>query len=422
MDLSKIVNDSYRIAKERYAELDIDTDAAIEALSQVSLSFPCWQLDDVNGLERMGEHNGGGTVVTGSHPGKARNGDELRSDAEEVFSLVPGRHRLNLHSIYRECRNPVPRDEIAPEHFSRWVSWAKALGIGLDFNPTYFDHPNASDGFTLSHADEGIRQFWIRHGIAARQVSSSIGVELGKTCIMNTWVPDGFKDSPVDRASYRMRLRDSLDAVFTEELDRDAMRDAVESKLFGIGSESCTIGSHEFYMGYALQHGKMVCFDMGHFHPTEQIGDKLSSMLLFSEELLLHLSRPVRWDSDHVVVLDPELELVAEEIVRNGYLGRVHLALDYFDGTLNRVAALAIGGRATLRAFCRAFLEPHKDLAESERRGDFTTRLLFQEELKAMPWQAVWDYWCLSSGVPVGSREFLERTKKYESSTLAARG
>jgi L-rhamnose isomerase len=417
----KRVREAYGAAKERYADIGVDADAALAKLARVSLSLPCWQLDDVQGFEdKTKKHDGGGTLVTGSYPGAARNGDELRRDADEVLANLPGKHRLNLHAIYAEGQGRTDRDEILPEHFSRWMDWAASRGIGLDFNPTYFGHPKAASGFTLSSPDEGIRAFWLRHGVASRGVSEAIGKRLGSACIMNTWIPDGFKDAPIDRAGYRGRLEKSLDTIFARPIDGAYMKDAVESKLFGIGAESCTVGSHEFYLCYAQSRKKLVCLDTGHFHPTEQIGDKISAILRFNEGMLLHLSRPVRWDSDHVAIQDGETELIAQEIARNDYLDRVSLSLDFFDATINRVAALVIGARAMLRSFCRAYLEPSADLAEHEKMGDLTYRLAMQEELKALPWQAVWDYYCIESGAPAG-RDWIERATAYEKGVIAER-
>jgi len=411
---------AYKEAEARYAELGVDTEEALRLLSNVHLSFPCWQLDDVNGFERTGSHNGGGTVVTGSYPGKARNATEMRLDAEQVFAAVPGSHRLNIHAIYLEAKEDVPRDQIAPEHFKGWIEWAQQKKLGLDFNPTFFDHPKAAEGFTLSHYDDAKREFWIRHGIASRKIAQAMGQATGSPCVVNTWIPDGFKDAPANRKAFRARLHQSLDQMFAEPLNPLYAKDAVESKLFGIGAESCTVGSHEFYLSYALLKHKMLCLDMGHFHPTEQIGDKISAILEFTDELLLHVSRPVRWDSDHVVIQDGEMELLAAEVVRGGFLPRVNLALDFFDGTINRVAALVIGGRAVLRSFCRAALEPAAELSRREQNGEYTWRLAMQEELKAMPWQAVWDWYCLKNGAPVGS-SWLKPVLAYESRILEQR-
>jgi L-rhamnose isomerase len=411
---------SYQIAREQFAEVGVDVDAAIARLAQISLSLHCWQGDDVGGFEGASEL-GGGLAVTGSYPGKARTPDELRSDLDFAYSLIPGRHRLNLHAFYSENGGrPVERDQLEPRHFQRWIDWAKSAGRGLDFNPTYFSHPKAADGFTLSHADAGIRQFWIDHGKACRRIGAAMGAATGTTCVTNVWIPDGFKDMPVDRRGPRERLRESLDAVFAEPLDPKLNLDAVESKLFGIGSECYVVGSHEFYLGYACRNKKVLCLDAGHFHPTESIADKLSSTFQWVDRILLHVSRGVRWDSDHVVILSDELQAIADELVRGDYLDRVHVGLDYFDASVNRVAAWVIGSRATLKALLRALLTPLDKLRAAEQGGDFTTRLALLEEAKSLPWGAVWDYYCRTAEVPAG-QAWLERIKSYERETLSKR-
>src|SRR5437588_363587 len=373
----------------------VDTDQALERLAGVALSLHCWQGDDVGGFENVGAELGGGLAVTGNYPGKARTPDELRGDLDRALSLIPGRHRLNLHASYAETGGRrVERNELTPEHFGRWVDWARAGRLGLDFNPTYFAHPKAADGFTLAHPDEGVRRFWVEHGIACRKIGAHFGRELGSPCITNVWIPDGFKDTPVDRKTPRERLTRSLDAILAEPINARHNRDAVESKLFGIGSESYVVGSHEFYLGYAIANRKLLCLDSGHFHPTEGIADKISSVLTYLDEILLHVSRGVRWDSDHVVILSDDLRAIAEEIVRGDYLGRVHIGLDYFDVSINRVAAWVIGTRCMLKALLIALLEPVALLRDRETAGDFTGRLALLEELKAMPFGAVWDYYC----------------------------
>ncbi|MBI4603529.1 MAG: L-rhamnose isomerase [Planctomycetes bacterium] len=421
MASTSTIEKAYEIARERYAELGVDADRALERLARVSISLHCWQGDDVGGFERPGGELGGGLAVTGSYPGKARTPDELRRDAETALAQVPGRHRFNLHAIYAETGGArVERDELGPEHFRRWIDWARERGLGLDFNPTFFAHPRAADGFTLSHADEGTRRFWIRHGAACRRIGAAMGKALGTPCIANVWIPDGSKDAPADRRAPRERLAAALDEVFREPLDPKHVLDAVEPKLFGIGSESYVVGSHELYLGYAVRRGKLLCLDSGHFHPTESIADKVSAVLLWLDALLLHVSRGVRWDSDHVVVLSDETRAIAQEVVRGGYLDRVHIGLDFFDASVNRVAAWVVGLRATLQALLLALLEPAELLRRREVEGDLTARLALQEEAKALPACAVWDYACLKGGVPVGAA-WLEAVQRYEREVLAGR-
>ncbi len=420
---TKRIEKSYGLAKESYAELGVDTDAALSSLGRIAVSLHCWQGDDVGGFEHCASESGGGIQCTGNYPGKARTADELRADLDKALSLIPGKHRLNLHACYAEPvgGKGVERDKLEFAHFRNWVDWVKSRGMGMDFNPTFFAHPKADTGFTLSSPDAGIRKFWIKHGICCREISEQIGEKLGTPCVMNTWIPDGFKDIPVDRKGYRDRLKKSLDEMYAMKTDPKRHLDAVESKLFGIGSESCVIGSHEFYMGYAVANGKLLCLDAGHFHPTEVISDKISSILHFVGELLLHVSRPVRWDSDHVVILDDELRAIALELVRGNYLKRVHIGLDFFDATINRVAAWTIGMRCMIKALCYALLEPTVRLREDEVAGDYTSRLAMLEELKTMPFGAVWDYHCLTSSVPVGHK-WLAEVKRYEKEVLSRRG
>ena len=417
------MNDSitaYSLAKQQYADLGVDTDAAIAAMAQFPISVHCWQGDDVGGFEGSTKLTGG-TVVTGDYPGKARNADELRSDLEVALSLIPGKHRLNLHANYAETNGVrVDRDQLAPEHFSRWIDWAKEQQIGMDFNPTYYSHPLADSGQTLSHADPSIRKFWIDHGMACRRVGAAMGTALGSPCITNSWIPDGSKEVPFDRKAPRERLTDSLDQVFAEKMDPAVQLDAVESKLFGIGVESYTVGSHEYYLGYAISRGTLLCLDTGHFHPTETVSDKMTSVLAWVQEVLLHVSRGVRWDSDHIVTLTDELRAIMQEIVRGGYGQRVHIGLDFFDATVNRVAAWVIGVRATQRALLSAFLEPEALLREVEVAGDFTARLALTEEFKSLPFGAVWDRYCEQAGVPQSS-EWLKTIQQYESTVLAKR-
>lgn len=363
---------------------------------------------------------GGGLIATGNYPGKARTPEELRADADQAFALIPGKHRFNLHAIYGEFGGKkVERNDIAPEHFANWVAWARERGLGLDFNPTCFSHPKAADGFTLAHAAKGTRQFWIEHCEACRAIGFSMGRALGQPCVTNIWIPDGMKDTPADRSGPRERLAESLDAVFARKYSPSALLDAVEPKLFGIGSESYVVGSHEFYLGYAVTRKKLLTLDAGHYHPTESIADKLSAVLQYLPEIQLHVSRAVRWDSDHVVTQTDDLLGIAREIVAGGYLGRVRIGLDYFDASINRVAAWVIGARNLLRALLVALLEP-PGIGAAEREGDFTARLALQEEAKGLPFGAVWDFHCESQGAPVGPA-WLESVNHYERTALAAR-
>ncbi len=414
------ISEAYKIAKERYAALGVDTEAAMAKLATIPISLHCWQGDDVGGFENTDEGLSGGIAVTGNHPGKANTPEELRTDLDKALSFIPGKHRLNLHAFYGEFGGKsVDRNEIRPEHFSNWINWAKSNGMGMDFNPTCFSHPKANGGFTLASPDKGIRDFWIEHCIASREISAVMGKELGSPCIMNVWVPDGYKDTPVDRVSPRQRLSDSLDEVFAKKLDPAHMLDAVECKLFGIGSESYVVGSHEFYFGYAAKNQTVLCLDAGHFHPTEQISDKLGTVLMYVPEILLHVSRGVRWDSDHVVTLDDALQSITAELVRNELLEKTHIGLDFFDASINRIAAWSIGTRNTLKGLLLALLEPAA-LRKAEQEDDFTTRLALMEELKSMPWNAVWDQYCEQQNVPVGL-DWLDETKKYEADVLLKR-
>lgn len=408
------IENAFQIAKERYAAFGVDVNAVLNQLKTIPVSVHCWQGDDVQGFEHCGEELGGGIAVTGNHPGKARSVEELRADLEKVFSLLPGKHRLNLHAIYGEFISPTDRNEIGPEHFTGWIDWARQQEIGIDFNPSFFSHKNASDGFTLSHSDKGIREFWVEHGIASREIAEQFGRELENPCVTNFWVPDGFKDVPADRSKPRERLAASLDKIFDRQISPKHNLDAVECKLFGIGSESYVVGSHEFYLGYAMSRNKLLCLDAGHFHPTEVISDKISSVLMYLPEILLHVSRGVRWDSDHVITYSDELQAIAQEIVRGDYLNRVHIGLDFFDASINRVAAWVIGTRNMIKALMTAMLEPTAQLKQFELEGDYTSRLALMEEMKFMPFSAVWDYYCLSSGVPMGS-DWLKDVKQYES-------
>ncbi|MGE7269953.1 L-rhamnose isomerase [Brevibacillus panacihumi] len=411
---------SYQAAKELYAIHGIDTDEVLDRLAQVKVSMHCWQGDDVRGFLNRDQELTGGIAVTGNYPGAARTADELRQDLEKAFSLIPGKHKVNLHAIYADTDERVELDQLEPKHFANWVKWAKEHGLGLDFNPTCFSHEKSADGFTLSHPDPQIRQFWIDHCKASRKIGAYFGQELGQTCVTNVWVPDGFKDIPVDRLGPRRRLKESLDEIFAERLDPASHLDAVESKVFGIGSESYVVGSHEFYMGYGLQNNKLICLDAGHFHPTETISGKLSSLALFAEGILLHISRPVRWDSDHVVIMDDELLDIARELVRHDLLAKTHIGLDFFDASINRIAAWVIGMRNTLKALLRAMLEPTELLRQAELAKDYTTRLALLEEFKSYPYGAVWDYYCARQGVPV-REAWLDEVKAYEQEVLSVR-
>ncbi|MBN2024872.1 MAG: L-rhamnose isomerase [Pirellulales bacterium] len=418
---SSAIESAYALAKDRYTEFGVDVEQALRRLASVAVSLHCWQGDDVGGFEGPGGLSGGGILATGNYPGKARNVDELRRDVEKVLELLPGRHRLNLHAMYPDAGGAaVERDQIEPAHFQGWIDWAKDLEIGMDFNPTFFSHPKAADGFTLAHRDESIRKFWIDHGAACRRIGAEMGRQLGTPCVTNLWIPDGMKDSPIDRRGPRQRLRESLDAVFAESIDPAHNLDSVESKLFGIGSESYVVGSHEFYLAYAVANKKLLCLDSGHFHPTESIADKIPAVLSFLDEILLHVSRGIRWDSDHVVTATDDLRAIAEELVRGDYLGRVHIGLDFFDASINRIAAWTIGARAMIRQLLVALLEPTARLRQFEADGDYTSRLAVLEELKTLPFGAMWDYYCLKHDVPVGTAWMME-TRQYEKDVLSRR-
>lgn len=412
---------AYELARERYAALGVDTEKALTGLSQVAISLHCWQGDDVGGFETAGGELGGGLAATGNYPGKARTADELRSDLDVAYRLIPGQHRLNLHAIYAETGGKqVERTDLQPEHFAGWLDWAKANNHGLDFNPTCFSHPMAADGFTLASYDPAVRRFWIDHCIASRRIGESFGRVLGSPCVTNIWIPDGLKDTPVDRKTPRALLAQSLDAVFADKIDPRFNLDAVEGKLFGLGSEAYVVGSHEFYLGYAITCGVLLTLDSGHFHPTETIADKISAVMAYVPELLLHVSRGVRWDSDHVVTFNDDLQAIMQELVRGDFLGRTHIGLDYFDASINRVAAWVIGTRNALRALLLALLEPIDHMRSLEVAGDYTARLALLEELKGLPFGAVWDYHCLQAGVPVGVA-YMDEIKAYETQTLLKR-
>lgn len=420
MSKERIVK-SYELAKEYYEEWGIDVEKALDKLHNIPISIHCWQGDDITGFENPDAELTGGIQVTGNYLGKARTPEELRMDIEKALSLIPGKSRLNLHALYAETNGEkVERDKLKPEHFKNWVEWAKEKKVGLDFNPSCFSHEMSDDGFTLAHHDDEIRNFWIRHCIASRKIAEYFGKELGSPAVTNIWIPDGYKDVPVDRTAPRERLKDSLDQIFAVEIDEKYNLDAVESKVFGIGSESYVVGSNEFYMGYATTNKKLLCLDAGHFHPTEVISDKISAVMQFVDEILLHVSRPVRWDSDHVVILNDELVAIAQELVRGNYLERTHIGLDFFDASINRIAAWVIGTRNMRKALLMALLEPTEYLKELEVKGDYTSRLALVEEMKTAPFNSVWDYYLMKNDMPVG-KDWLEEVKQYEEDVLSTR-
>lgn len=414
------VKERYEEAKAKYASIGVDTEEVLRKLAEVKISMHCWQGDDVKGFLTPDGELTGGIMATGNYPGAAHTPDQLRQDLEKAFSLIPGNHKLNLHAMYLDTDEPVDLNEIEPKHFEKWVAWAKEQGIGLDFNPTFFSHPMMKDGLTLAHPDKEVRDYWIEHGKRARKIAEYMGKEIGQTCIDNFWMPDGMKDNPIDRLSPRQRLMESLDEIFSEELNEEYTQDAVESKLFGLGAEAYTVGSHEFYMGYGLTRNKLICLDAGHFHPTEVISNKLSSLALFSKGIMLHVSRPVRWDSDHVVIMDDELQEIGKELVRNHLLEKTAIGLDFFDATINRIAAWAIGTRNTQKALLKAMLEPIEELKEAELNFDFTKRLAFTEELKDFPYADVWNYFCEINNVPVGM-DWYQEVLQYEKDVQSKR-
>ena len=411
------IKQAYDLAVERYAAIGIDVEKVMDQLQKVQLSLHCWQADDVTGFESTGELTGG-IQATGNYPGKARNIDELRADILKAASLIPGNHRLNLHEIYGDFGGKfVDRDEVAPEHFESWMQWAAENNMKLDFNSTSFSHPKSGD-LSLSNPDEGIRSFWIEHTKRCRAVAEEMGKRQGDSCIMNLWVHDGSKDITVNRMKYRALLKDSLDQIFAQKYDN--MKDCIESKVFGIGLESYTVGSNDFYIGYAAQNQKIITLDTGHFHPTESVADKVSSMLLYVPELMLHVSRPVRWDSDHVTIMNDDTLDLCKEIVRCDALDRVHVGLDYFDASINRIGAYVIGSRATQKCMLQALLEPLAQLRQYEANGQGFQRLALLEECKSLPWNAVWDMFCLKNNVPVGE-SFIAEVEKYEAEVTSKR-
>lgn len=418
--MTRLIEQAFELAKQRFADIGVDVNAAMAQLDNMPISMHCWQGDDVRGFENPQGALTGGIQATGNYPGRARTAVELRQDLDQAMALIPGPKRLNLHAIYLESDTAVDRTAIKPEHFANWVSWAKRNNLGLDFNPTCFSHPLSEEGFTLASANDEIRQFWIEHCKASRKISASFGEQLGTPSIMNIWVPDGMKDQPVDRFGPRERLMQSLDEIIAEPLNAAHHIDAVESKLFGIGAESYTVGSNEFCLGYASSRQTALTLDAGHFHPTEVISDKISTAMLYVPRLLLHVSRPVRWDSDHVVMLDDETQAIANEIVRQKLFDKVHIGLDFFDASINRIAAWVIGTRNAKKALLRALLEPTDQLKKLELEGDYTTRLALLEEQKSLPWQAVWEAYCLRNDVPADA-SWLANVHHYEQHTFSQR-
>ncbi len=418
----ELIKEAFNRAKARYAEIGVDVDAAVEKMKSVTISLHCWQTDDVGGFETADAGlSGGGIQATGNYRGKARSIAEVKADLEKVLTLLPGKQRLNLHALYGDFQGEkVDRNQIEVKHFQSWIDWCKEQGIGMDFNASFFSHPRAADGFTLSSKNEENRRFWVEHLKCCRSISAEIGKQLGTPCVHNTWIPDGMKDTPIDRNGYRMQLKKSLDEAMETDYPKEQMKDALESKLFGIGLESMTVGSHDFYLGYAVKNDKLICLDNGHFHPTEQIGDKISSVLQFVDEILLHVTRPIRWDSDHVVTLNEDVQLIASEIIRNNFLSRVNIGLDYFDASINRIGAYVTGTRAAQKAFLIALLEPTAKLVELEENGKYFERLAMLEELKTMPFSAVWDYYCLIEDVPV-AMDYIAEIQQYERDALSKR-
>lgn len=415
------IEKAYELAKEQYAAIGVDTDAVLEQLQKAVISMHCWQGDDVGGFLFKDIALSGGIQTTGNYPGKANTAEELRADINKAMSLIPGRQKLNLHAIYADTTEKVDLDALEPHHFESWVQWAKEQKTGLDFNPTCFSHPMADSGFTISSADKAVRDFWIRHCKQSRKIANYFGEQLGETAVTNFWFPDGYKDIPIDREAPRYRMMTALDEVFADQYDEKNTRDALESKVFGIGAESYTVGSNEFCLGYAVSRRKMYCLDAGHFHPTEVISDKIPSTLLFTDRLLLHVSRPVRWDSDHVVIMDDELLAIAQSLVRTGLIDRTYIGLDFFDASINRIAAWVIGTKNMQKALLRAMLEPTEALKKIELEGDYTARLALTEEYKTYPFGAVWDYFCFKNNVPVQAN-WLAEVRRYEKEVLAKRG
>ncbi|MEA4898304.1 MAG: L-rhamnose isomerase [Christensenellaceae bacterium] len=419
--MADLIERGYAYAAEVYAEKGVDVARAMARCADVAISMHCWQGDDIMGCESAGAGASGGIQTTGNYPGRARDAKELRADLDVALAMIPGRKKLNLHGSYAELEGRMrDRDAYTAEDFKHWIAWAREKGLGLDINPTYFSHPYAADGFTLSHPDRRVRDFWIEHGRRCREIAEAFARALGQPSVVNVWVPDGYKDVPADTTAPRARMIDSLDKIYQGKADTSLVLDAVESKLFGIGVESYTVGSHELLMGYALSRGKLYTLDSGHYHPTEQIADKISSLMLYLDRLHLHVTRGVRWDSDHVVTLSDDLQTIMNEIVFGGYIERVLIGLDYFDASINRVAAWVIGMRNAQKALLRALLTPHEAAVEAERTGDFTARLVSQEEAKTLPFAPVWDMYCRMQNVPVGD-EWLTQVRKYEREVMLKR-
>lgn len=419
MKKQELIQKSFEIARERYASLGVDVDSVLKKLQQISISIHCWQADDVTGFENLGNLGGGGIQATGNYPGKARNIEELRADISKVLTLIGGSHRLSLHAIYGDFKGQIiDRDQIEPSHFTSWMEWAKEKGLKLDFNSTSFGHPKSGD-LTLANPDTEIRNFWIEHTKRCRLISEEMGKFQNDPCIMNLWIHDGMKDLTVNRYKYRAILEKSLDDIFG--IDYKNMKDCIEAKLFGIGLESYTVGSYDFYLGYGVKNQKIVTLDTGHFHLSESIADKISAMLLFTPEIMLHVSRPIRWDSDHVTILNDDVADLAKEIVRADALDRVHIGLDYFDASINRIGAYVIGIRATQKAFLQGLLEPIVTLREYEANEQYFERLALLEEAKGLPWNAVWDYFCLQNNIPAGE-DFIAEIQQYDKVVTSKRG
>ena len=417
--MTKPIEEAYALAKQKYAAIGVDTDAVLEKLSQIKVSLQCWQGDDVLGFMFPDQALTGGISVSGNYPGKATTPAQLRADLDKALSLIPGNHKVNLHAIYVDTDEKIDLDQIEPKHYEKWVEWAKEKGLGLDFNPTCFSHPKSTDG-TLSSNDPETQAFWIEHVKRSRKVAAYFGEELNQTCVNNIWIPDGYKDNPIDKMSPRVRLRDALDQCLEEKFDDAHMLDAVEGKLFGIGAESFTTGSNDFYLSYALTRDILWTIDAGHFHPTEDVSDKFTAFLPFGKGLMLHVSRPIRWDSDHVVILDEATTLIGETLVRNDLLDKTFIGMDFFDATINRVAAMVIGARSTLKSLLLGMLSPIDTLKDAESTGDFTTRLAVTEEMKSYPFGAVWEFYCQQQNVPAGT-EWLTEVKDYEQKILTER-
>ncbi len=416
------ITEAYTIAKEQYAEYGIDINEVLKKLDQIPISLHCWQTDDVTGFEISEDTlESGGIKVTGNYPGIARNIDEVQEDLDKILSLLPGKHRINLHAIYGDFQSGfADRNQIDIQHFQNWIDWAKVRGIGLDFNATCFAHKKANDGYTLSSKNQDIRNFWIDHVKQCRKIAAKFGKELGTPSVHNLWIPDGAKDTPVDRWTHRVILKNSLDEIFQPSYPKTQLKDSLESKLFGIGSESMVVGTHDFYLCYAAQNDKLICLDNGHFHPTEQVGDKIASCMQFIDEIMLHLTRGVRWDSDHIITLNDEIVLIAQEIIRAGVLNKVNIGLDFFDATLNRIGAYIIGARAARKAFLYALLEPVQMLKEYEENSQFFERLATLEQFKSMPFGAVWDYYCYSNGIPM-DKQCITEVNTYQDKILRNR-